>query len=308
MWGYSIAAAKHGVVHKAMRELQIETGATRRRFEPDFWAGYRIFHYTYGLEWTLNGQPQGTNQVGAAMRACAAPLLRRLPVPQARCTLSEGGLRARPHSGNKRSAHTHAHNLSHPVPFAVDLLIGRSVRPSVRACAYSMWRELPFQIGEWSLDKRHYGGAYPPRNLQLPPDTGHSAHNHAPRWLTLAWNEASAGIADWPPTKAMGTVGWRREAPTAAQLAASALASQLVGSKWQWGGVSGLVFGPLGALTTPWGTGKWGNLPPDDAGEAIFCDFASALHNLRFDLAQGTFVSERVGDGEKVMGTREAAA
>ena len=124
----------------------------------------------------------------------------------------------------------------------------------------------------------------------------------------MAWNEASAAIATWPPTKAMGTVGWRREAPTAAQLAASALGSQLVGTKWRWGGVSGLVFGPLGALTTPWGTGKWGVLPAADGDEAIFCDFASALHNLRVDLAQGTFVSERVGDGEKVTGTREPAA
>jgi hypothetical protein len=108
----------------------------------------------------------------------------------------------------------------------------------------------------------------------------------------------------------MGTVGWRRESPTAEQIAASALASQLVGSRWQWGGVSGLVFGPLGALTTPWGSGKWGVLPAESpsAAESIFCDFASALHNLRFELAQGTFVSERVGDGEKVTGTREAVA
>jgi hypothetical protein len=73
MWGYSIAAAKHGVVHKAMRELQVETGATRRHFEPDFWASYRIFHYTYGLEWTLGGEPQGTNQVGAAGLRPLAP-------------------------------------------------------------------------------------------------------------------------------------------------------------------------------------------------------------------------------------------
>lgn len=70
------------------------------------------------------------------------------------------------------------------------------------------------QIGEWSLDKRHYGGAYPPRNLQLPPDKGHSKVNYPPRWLTMAWNEASAGIPDWPDTKALGTVGWRREPAT----------------------------------------------------------------------------------------------
>lgn len=77
----------------------------------------------------------------------------------------------------------------------------------------------PARAGEWSLDKRHYGGAYPPRNLQLPPTTGHSAKNFAPKWLTMAWNEASANIPTWPDTKAMGTVGWRREAPSEAQIA-----------------------------------------------------------------------------------------
>ena len=37
----------------------------------------------------------------------------------------------------------------------------------------------PNQIGEWSLDKRHYGGAYPPRHLRPPPD---GASENA-RWL-----------------------------------------------------------------------------------------------------------------------------
>jgi len=76
------------------------------------------------------------------------------------------------------------------------------------------------QIGEWSLDKRHYGGDYPPRNLQ-PPPTGANA---AARWLLGAWNEASAAIPTWPVSKSMGTVGWRRNRISAAELAASAAA------------------------------------------------------------------------------------
>lgn len=79
-----------------------------------------------------------------------------------------------------------------------------------------------------------------------------------------------------------------------------------MGSRWKWAGVSGLVFGPGGALTTPWGAGKWGLVPGDRSGEAIFVDFSSALHNLKFDLQAGTFASERVGDGERVVGTRES--
>jgi len=166
------------------------------------------------------------------------------------------------------------------------------------------------QIGEWSLDKRHYGGAYPPRSLQPPPETGHSAHNYAPRWLTNAWNEASASIPTWPDTKALGTLGWRREPATDAEISASSLASAVVGSKWKWGGVPGLVFGPGGKLTTPWGEGKWGLVPSagsggEAQGETIFCDFSSALHNVQFDLAGGTFTSTRVGDGEQVHGVRD---
>jgi len=81
-----------------------------------------------------------------------------------------------------------------------------------------------------------------------------------------------------------------------------------VGTKWAWGGVPGLVFGPNGALTTPWSTGKWGILPPSNgSGELIFCDFSNALHNIAFDLDAGTFVSSRVGDGEEVRGSKVQA-
>ena len=78
-----IAAASVGVRHRIIRSFQIEPGAhaqTREGFEKDSY----IFHYTYGIEYRLNGQPQGFNT-----------------------------------------------------------------------------------IGEWSLDKRHYGGSYPPRKVIL---------------------------------------------------------------------------------------------------------------------------------------------
>lgn len=57
--------------------------------------------------------------------------------------------------------------------------------------------------------------------------------------------------------------------------------------------------------------GKWGLLPApdgDDSKRQIFCDFASALHNVDVDLVGGTFTSHRVGDGELVQGTRTSAA
>ena len=63
MWGYSIAAASVGVRHKIIRGYQIEPNAnagTSKSFNDDFY----IFHYTYGIEYTMAGRPQGVNQIG----------------------------------------------------------------------------------------------------------------------------------------------------------------------------------------------------------------------------------------------------
>ena len=163
MWGYSIAAASLGIRH-SVKGMQIEPNAyagTKDGFEK----GYQIFHYTYGIEYRLNGSPQGFNT-----------------------------------------------------------------------------------IGEWSLDKRHYGGASPPPNLDPPPKQA----NPSTKWLHAAWNEAITEAGDtWPATNAMGTVGWRREGATADEIQKSALASAVVGSHWTWAGIKTLSFLPAGAPTAP---------------------------------------------------------
>ena len=148
MWGYSIAAASVGIKHKVMSELQTEASSLTRSVPDDFASRHYLFHYTYGIEYTLQGEPQGINQ-----------------------------------------------------------------------------------IGEWSLDKRHYGGDHPPRHLAPPP----KGANAAAIWLLNAWNEASAGIADWPHSHSMGTIGWRRTKMDAAQTAGSALATKVAGTHWTWG-------------------------------------------------------------------------
>ena len=195
-------------------------------------------------------------------------------------------------------------------------------------------------IGEWSLDKRHYGGDHPPKHLQPPP----AKANAAAFWLLEAWNEASAGTPGWPDSKSMGTIGWRREAVTGADMAgesASArVARRVVDTRWAWGGVDGFVFGAGGKLVTPWGKGKWGLVARagggadgsgaddiGDGGEAglgaqvarcadcLFADFANANHNLRFSLegdTPHTFRSVRVGDyavvhGRQLEGSGDAA-
>ena len=115
MWGWSIAAASVGVRHKIVPSFQTEPNAYART-AADFDKQYYIFHYTYGIEYRLDGRPQGYNT-----------------------------------------------------------------------------------IGEWSMDKRHYGGAYPPRNLEPPPE----AANPSTKWLHKAWNDVRrhAGPATSPPRR-----------------------------------------------------------------------------------------------------------
>ena len=226
MWGWSIAAAQHGIVHEVLPTFQLEGGAGISAKQAQARGTY-IFHYTYGLEYTLGGRPQGVNQ-----------------------------------------------------------------------------------IGEWSLDKRHYGGAYPPRKLQPPP----AGASDGAEWLLDAFNEASAGIPAWPETKSIGTIGWRRV--KGAGIANSPLAKQVAGTSWSWAGIKGMTFASSGELITPWGKGVWGCLPEgvdyNDRGfcraGCLFADFGSALHNVKFDLAATpapTFDSYRVGDGAHVPGVKQ---
>mgnify|MGYP007005018054 CR=1 FL=1 len=169
------------------------------------------------------------------------------------------------------------------------------------------------QIGEWSMDKRHYGAAYPPRDYaSQPPPNGASA---SARWLFDAWTEAIEAAGDtWPDSAAMGTVGWRRESATEADIQASPLASAMVNTHWTWAGIKTLTFLPKGELRTPWGEGKWSlakakvrGVPACDAAagkECLCIDFSGALHHATVDLEQGTFLSVRVGDSENVKGVR----
>ena len=123
---------------------------------------------------------------------------------------------------------------------------------------------------------------------------------------------SSAGIIGPLPliSKACFTVGWRRESISAHEIAASKLASAVVGTRWLWAGIKSLEFREAGVLKTPWGTGKWGLAmrpkgmpecaPPK---ECLFVDFSGAAHHVSFELPD-KFHSVRVGDGEVVEGKR----
>ena len=52
----------------------------------------------------------------------------------------------------------------------------------------------PWNIGEWSLDKRHFNDVHPAYPLPQPPEGA----NVAGVWLLNAWNEAMRAIPNWP--------------------------------------------------------------------------------------------------------------
>jgi len=52
----------------------------------------------------------------------------------------------------------------------------------------------PWNIGEWSLDKRHFNDVHPAYPLPQPPQGA----NAAGVWLLNAWNEAMGSIPHWP--------------------------------------------------------------------------------------------------------------
>jgi len=52
----------------------------------------------------------------------------------------------------------------------------------------------PWNIGEWSLDKRHFNDVHPAYPLPQPP----AGANVAGRFLLDAWNEAMGAIPNWP--------------------------------------------------------------------------------------------------------------
>ena len=252
-----------GIRHEVLPTFQVEGGAgisadrARER-------GAYIFHYTYGIEYTMGGRPQGVNQIGEWS------LDKRHCVPSRR-----------------RSPCMHAHEHTRLLSVRTLLCAPVSFLPP---CAPTD------------------GGAYPPRHMQPPP----SGASDGAKWLLEAWNEASAGIAAWPTTRALGTVGWRRNKGDG--ISGSELAQKVMGSKWSWAGIAGLGFEPHGSLKTPWGVGAWGALPTGGgvdytdegfcAPGCLFADFGGGLHNLKFDFTRTpwTFKSYRLGDGTNVDG------
>mmetsp|Transcript_25055 Transcript_25055/g.63575 ORF Transcript_25055/g.63575 Transcript_25055/m.63575 type:complete len:832 (-) Transcript_25055:131-2626(-) len=171
---------------------------------------------------------------------------------------------------------------------------------------------MELQVGHWSLDKRHYGRAFPPRNLSPPP----LCAEQRARLLVGAFNEASANIPDWPSTYGPDT--WRvppADAPLPVHaFANSALARRVVGTgPWRWAGAGccgggaqdqdnaiPIFFMRDGLIWSEVGTGAWG-LDTNNA-EALLVTFITVTSRLTFQLkADGqpwTFEASPLGRGD----------
>jgi hypothetical protein len=165
-------------------------------------------------------------------------------------------------------------------------------------------------IGDWSLDKRHYMGAYPPRQLEPPPRCA----GKAAATLTALFNEATGNISSWPtgpagsPTNGgtKGTRGWGESSGpgvmqtlgggrgrgvgivTEAAFRRSRLA-QAVTSRgpWKWAGEGPVLFFRGGRMHTPWGAGRWSL-----SGDAIAVSLgACGMYRLSFNAARTAFAA-----------------
>ena len=167
----------------------------------------------------------------------------------------------------------------------------------------------PWNIGHWSLDKRHYGEYYPPKLLEPPPEGA----NEAAVWLHQAWQEAITNTPGWPDSPELGTWGWRREQVGKAEfgnmpVAAVERAKALAGSRWSWTEAgapaihsSELVLDKEGQALLTGGnggrrqSGKWGWLPsPGCEEDCWFFDSGAwdyGRYNIRFS-----------GDGKSFTG------
>ena len=160
----------------------------------------------------------------------------------------------------------------------------------------------PYNIGHWSLDKRHYGEYHPPKVLDPPPEEA----NRAAVWLHQAWQEAITNTPGWPDSQELGTWGWRREQASDQEFkrmspAAVERAKALRGSRWTWhdpsftntpGSSGRLELRESGALLNreigvgnPL-AGKWGWLPlPGCMEDCWFFDVDAwdfGRYNIRF--------------------------
>ncbi len=110
-------------------------------------------------------------------------------------------------------------------------------------------------VGEWSLDKRHYFGAPPPRKLDEPPAC---AQECAWTWWRL-FNEATAALGDLYPANTGGNLRSFKQSSAAADADASAL-GRAITRTGPWvidGKKKPILFHTHGRVSGMLGQGSW---------------------------------------------------
>jgi hypothetical protein len=112
------------------------------------------------------------------------------------------------------------------------------------------------RVGEWSLDKRHYFGGYPPQKLADPP---RCAQECAWVWASK-FNEATAALAvegQWPETRMGGTRDFSHAAGAGKPRTPLSEALEGAAPFILDGQHKPLLFFKGGRAEGPWGVGNW---------------------------------------------------
>jgi hypothetical protein len=133
-------------------------------------------------------------------------------------------------------------------------------------------------VGEWSLDKRHYFGAPPPKALEQPPAC---AQECAWVWWRM-FNEATSALGDkWPSRTGGNTRSFKQgsgDSSTASPLSQAVTRT----GPWMLDGKHKILFHVGGRVSSPWGNGKWAASGEKDV-EMQLCSSTSLL---KFDSAE----------------------
>jgi hypothetical protein len=134
-------------------------------------------------------------------------------------------------------------------------------------------------VGEWSLDKRHYFGAPPPRNLDAPPEC---AQECAYVWWRM-FNEATRALGSWWPANTGGNLRSfnGRTASTAGDQTDIGRSIVRVGPWAIDGQHKPIMFHSGGRVSSPWGGGKW-SVKGEASVELSLC---GSSPTLKFDSA-----------------------
>ena len=135
-------------------------------------------------------------------------------------------------------------------------------------------------VGEWSLDKRHYFGAPPPRDMTAPPEC---AQECAYVWWGM-FNEATRHLGQWYPRQTGGDTRSFRQGKdsSGAELSGLSLSLARVGPWVIDGQHKPIHFHLGGRVSSPWGVGKW-SVSGSGAAQTVELQLCSATSTIKFD-------------------------